>query len=58
MLEKKALKDREAASARQADISLERERQRAVLAAQVRPHSTSHVKRKCQMLKQLQPHYH
>ena len=35
MLEKKAHESQEAASAREADISMERERQRAVLAAQV-----------------------
>ena len=35
MLEKRALKDREAASSREADMSMERERQRAVLATQV-----------------------
>ncbi|CAL5230041.1 g13486 [Coccomyxa viridis] len=36
MLEKRALKDREAASSREADMSMERERQRAVLATQAR----------------------
>ena len=35
MLEKKALRDQEAASTREADISMEMDRQKAVLAAQV-----------------------
>ena len=35
MLEKKVIQDREASAAREADISMEMERQRAVLAAQV-----------------------